>query len=418
MADVTIGSPTTLRGRVGRVAERVLPNLDQGAYFRARRRDMRDRLQSGAYDEFLGKRPGGRGAPAPPQQWTGRAHLVVVPDEGRDYDSWGPGHRNFYYEAAQVLREAPSDVDVSVFHVEQGEPPALWHTRLIDYLIDTNATHLLANIESDPGTAAASWTWDTAWSLLSERWGGVLLGVMFDSAYRHTTLKGRLLARMSPNFMLVDICMPMDGAMMRGRPEVGPVNMPMSDESMALVDARLADTAVEHDISFVGVLYPYRVELIEALRAEGLTVAVNPHRQDAARTREQTLSNQPGWLDYMAGLHSGRATINFSQAAARPVEQLKTRVIEAGLARTLLLTDDVDRTRLFWTPDVEYGYFADAADLPAVAQSFLADPVRLSAARDSFASRARVLAKSGFWGGVEQGLARRGLPLILSAPAG
>jgi hypothetical protein len=390
----------------------VFPDLDQRAYFRARDADARARWASGVYDSFAARHPETVGAGVLPSNPGRPPHVVVIPDEGADFPSWGPGHRNFYYEAAQVRREQQGDGAVSMFHVPQGEPFARWHTRLVDYVNDLEATHVLTHIESDPGSGSHAWTWDSAWPLLASRWDGVLLGVMFDSAYRHTLLKGRYLARQSPRFLLVDICMPMDGQLVAGRPEVGPVNMPMSDESLALVDDRLAGIPIEHDISFVGVLYPYRVQLIEALQAEGLSVAVNPHRGDAARTREETLANQPSWLDYMAGLAGSRATINFSESAARPVQQLKTRVLEAGLAGTFLLTDDEDRTGRFWTSDVEFGRFTGVADLPEIAQGYLSDPARLDGARAAFASRARRLARDSFWGGVEDGLARRNLPSI------
>lgn len=408
--DASFTPPTTWRGRAGRLAQRVVPDLDQWTYFRARRADMRQREQSGAYASWA--------TSATPNLSSSRMrdrdpHIVVVPYEGRDFESWGPGHRNLYFEAAQVLSETQDTERVSVFHVERGEPFSTWHTRLIDYLNDVGATHVITHIEGDPGTQDGTWTWDSAFDLMNRRWGGVLLGTMFDSAYRHTFLKGKFLARMSPNFMLVDICMPMDGAFVAGRPEVGPVNMPMSDLSMALVDERLASVSVEHDVSFVGVLYPYRVDLIEALRAEGLSVVINPHRSDEARTRQETMVNQPGWLEYMAGLASSRATINFSESAARPVQQLKTRVIEAGLAGTLLLTDDVDRTSRFWVEGVEYGVFRTPADLPSVAESFLGDQERTDAARAAFSARSRDLARYGFWDGIHQGLKRRGLAGVL-----
>jgi hypothetical protein len=414
VADATFGAPTSLRGRVGRLAQRIAPDLDQRAFFRSRERDVRMRLSAGEYEEFLAGHPPTVDKEAVLRDLGRPPHVVVVPDEGADFASWGPGHRNFYFEAAQTLAERLGPARVSVFHVARSERYASWHSRLVDYVNDVGATHVLTHIESDPGTAAASWTWDSAWPLLASRWDGALLGVMFDSAYRHTLLKGRYLARQSPRFMLVDICMPMDGSMVGGRPEVGPVNMPMSDESLAMVDARLSTVSVEHDISFVGVLYPYRVELIDRLRAEGLTVVVNPHRPDDARTREQTLAGQPGWLEYMAGLGSSRATINFSQSAARPVEQLKTRVLEAGLARTFLFTDDKDRTRLFWVPGVEYGYFSSAQDLVSSATRWLSDPTRIEQATADFARRARELAGAGYWDAIERGLERRGLPTIES----
>jgi Glycosyl transferases group 1 len=414
--DSSFGPPTTLRAKLGRMAQHIVPDLDQRAYFRARQADARNRMASGAYDAWMAQHPATTSTSLiPSHSETERPpHVVVLPDEGEDFPSWGPGHRNFYFEASQVRAETTGEASVSVFHVAPEQPFTRWHTQLIDYLNDVRATHVLTHIESDPGSRARTWTWDSLWPLMASRWSGVLMGVMFDSAYRHTLLRGRYLARVSPRFMLVDICMPMDGQLVRGRPEVGPLNLPMSDLSMALVDERLSQVQVEHDISFVGVLYPYRVTLIDQLRSEGLSVAVNPHRTDRAATRQETLVNQPGWLEYMAGLASSRATINFSESAARPVQQLKTRVIEAGLANTFLLTDDRDRTERFWVPGVEYGYFADSADLPRVAEAFLADPTRLAEGRAAFAAKARDLARWGFWSGVDRGLRTRGLPPVLA----
>lgn len=408
--DASLTPPQGLRARAGRLAQRIVPDLDQWAYFRARRSDMRARAAD--YDAWRETQVATRMRSSEPGNRP--PHVVVVPYEGRDYDSWAPGTRNFYFEAAQVLAETQGESRVSVFHVEAGEPHVQWHTRLIDYLNDTQATHVLTHIEGDPGTQDGTWTWDTAWDLMVKNWDGVLLGVTFDSAFRHILLKERFLARMSPRFLLVDICMPMDGALVEGRPEVGPINMPMSDLSMTLVDETLRHVSVEHDISFVGALYPYRQQLIENLRAEGLSVAVNPHRADGARTFHESRANQPGWLQYVAGLASSRATINFSESSARPVQQLKTRVIEAGLAGTFLLTDDRDRTNRFWVEGEEYGYFPTVDQLPIVAEAYLSNATMLDAGRKAFASKARSLARTGFWGGVDEGLRRRQLPQILT----
>lgn len=408
--DASFPPPQGLRAKAGRLAQRIIPDLDQWAYFRARRSDMRAR--AGDYDSW---RATLRALPLPASGSSERSpHVVVVPYEGRDYASWAPGTRNFYFEAAQVLAETQGESRVSVFHVEAGEPHVQWHTRLIDYLNDVGATHVLTHIEGDPGTQDGTWTWDSAWDLMLKNWDGALLGVTFDSAFRHIFLKERFLARMSPRFLLVDICMPMDGALVPGRPEVGPINMPMSDLSMTLVDETLKHVTLEHDISFVGALYPYRQQLIDNLRAEGLSVTVNPHRVDRARTFQESRTNQPGWLQYVAGLASSRATINFSESSARPVQQLKTRVIEAGLAGTFLLTDDRDRTDRFWLEGEEYGYFPTVDQLPRVAEAYLSNATLLDSGRKAFAVKARALARTGFWGGVDEGLRRRRLPGVFA----
>ncbi len=353
------------------------------------------------------------GVPLPVVRELGRPpHVVVVPQEGYAFDSFRAGTRNFYWEAWRNLAEDLGEPSVSVFNVDPGEDPAVWHGRLLDHVRDVRATHVITHIESDPGSAAQSWTWDDAWGLLASQWDGVLLGVMFDSAFEWIAAKARLLARMSPRFMVVDICMPMDGSMVRGRPEVGPVNMPVSRESLALVDARLDGVTPSYDVSFIGVMYPYRMELVSRLQALGVSVAVNPHRADGASDNVSTRVDQPSWLDYMAGLRSSRMTLNFSQSSAGRFEQLKTRVIEATLAGTLLLTDDIDRTRRFWVPEQEYGFFRAVDDAPAVVDAWLADPARLAAAAAAGEARARALAHTDFWGGIEAGLRRRGLPAV------
>ena len=392
----------TVRAQLGKFASRFYPNLDEVIWNRERDRVMRAEISAANCPPFLA---------GPPELATDRpSHLVVVPHEGPTWDSYRAGTRNFYYEAAQSAREIYGADKVTVFDVAKGESAASWHKRLIWHVSEVNATHIITHIESDPSSASESWSWDILWAQLSPQWDGVLLGVMFDSAYRYITLKSRRLARMSPNFMVVDICMPMDGSMRRDRPEVGPINMPLSLESLQLVDERLQGIEPTHDVSFIGVLYPYRAALLENLVNSGLSVAVNPHRVDHGGLGNDGRADQPGWLDYMAALRGSRMTINFSQSSAGPYEQLKTRVLEATLAGTLLLTDDRDRTRLFFKEGEEYGYFDSPQSLVGVVRGYLEDPQLLKQVAAAGHQRARALASTSFWGGIEEGLRQRGLP--------
>lgn len=337
------------------------------------------------------------------------AHLVIVPIEGPQFPDWQPGTRNFYYEAFQSARERLGDARVSVLDVAPGESPDIWIHRLQDLVNDVDATHILTHLEHDPG-APHSWHWDVAWNRIAPMWDGVLLGVMFDSAFDLVTMKARRLARMSPNFVAVDICMPMDGLLVRRRSEVGPVTMPVSQQSLQLLGQRLSGVALEHDVSFIGALYPYRLQLIEQLRAHGVDVVVNPHRSDVTHDFASSRSNQPGWLDYMAGLAASRMTINFSRSSAGDFEQLKTRVIEATLAGTLLLTDDRYRTQMYFTPDVEFGRFESLEHLPKVIDRWLTDETgRLAGARSAQA-KAEGIASMDFWHRIDAGLVGRGLP--------
>ena len=339
-------------------------------------------------------------------------HVVVVPQHGPGDSRYAPAKWNIYFEAEKSLTESLGESHVSVLGVAENESQNVWIPRLLDHIGDTQATHILTHIETDPGNQVENWNWDVVFEiLLSAGWDGVLLGVNFDSAYKWIRAKSRRLARSSAQFVAVDICMPLDGQFVYDRPEVGPVNMPISRETVGLVDQALSNVEKKFDVSFIGALYPYRVELIDELRARGIDVAVNPHRADETVDLATSRANQPTWIEYMQGLASSHMTINFSRSSAGPYEQLKTRVIEAGLARTYLLTDDKDRTRLFFPPD-EFSTFESVDDLPDLIESLLEDKADLDARARRAQVRARELAVTNFWDGIDQGLVARGLPTI------
>ena len=386
---------------------RAFPGLDEYLWNRGRDREAADLVSRGGYALDLADLEVADPVSGRP------SHVVVIPMDGPNNGSWKPAGGNFFYEIAQAAREYAGVDTVSVFAVEGHEPSAQWHQRLIRHLIETGATHVIAQVESDPNTPS-SWTWDVLWDQLSRRWDGVMLGVVFDSAFQWVTNHTRRIARISPRFLLVDICMPMDGVMIKGRPEVGPVNMPVSNQSLAALDEYTAGMGKLYDVSFIGTLYPYRVDMIEALEARGVRVAVNPHRTDVTHDFAESRANQPTYCDYMAGLFQSEMTINFAQSSAGDFQQLKTRVLEACAMGCLVLTDDVDRTDRFWIMGEEYGYFETPRDVPALVESWLGDPARLARAQNAARERAREINVSSFWGGIEEGLRLRRLKGILA----
>ena len=380
----------SIRARLGFLAARMYPGLDEAIWTRTRDREMIAEVTAGSYIANLHDLPLLE-HPGRPSAAEGReTHLVVVPQVGPNIDTWKAAGGNFFYEIAQSAREYAGAGKVTIFGVESGEPAASWHQRLIRFLLESGATHLIAQVEADPNSGQTLHSWDTFWSQLLVRWDGVLLGVVTDSSFKWITISARRLGRMSERFLLVDICMPMDGSMRKGRREVGPVNMPVSNESLAVVDEHIRGLPKVHDVAFMGVLYPYRVDMLDALRALGVNVAVNPHRADNATDLATSQVNQPSWLDYMTALAQSHLAINFSQSSAGPFQQLKTRVLEASSVGCVVLTDDVDRTERFWVPMEEYGYFKTPADLPALANSFLSNPKALLTAQQA-AKRREVL---------------------------
>jgi len=335
--------------------------------------------------------------------------VVVVPMEGPNATTWRIAGGNHFFEIAQSGRELLGAESIDIFGVESDEPMHQWHSRLAKYLVETGATHLVFQLERDPNQPD-QYSWDLLVSLLIRHWDGVMLAVVYDSAFTWITNSARRLARMSDNFVLVDICQPMDGVLVRGRREAGPVTMAISDATLAAVDAYHLGIEKDLDVSFIGALYPDRVEFLSRIAAIGVQVGVNPHRRDVAVDFVQSRTNQPSYLDYMAGLRRSRLTINLSSSSSGNGQQLKTRVLEACSVGTVVVTDDRGLTERFWEPEVDFVQFKDGAELPALLAGLLADPARIERMSLSARRKARKLNKSGFWGGIDLALANRGLP--------
>lgn len=335
-------------------------------------------------------------------------HLVVAPHFGPDAPTWYVAGQNHFFEVYQSAQEILGPGRVTLFGVERDEPTQRWHRRLLETMHDTKATHLIAQIENDPNQAHM-WTWDVVGSVLAKRWSGALIGVMYDSAFPWLRMKAQHLGRIMPNLLVAELCEPMTGEIRPDRIEVGPMTMPLSRATVDAVDTHVAHAEKIHQLTFIGALYDYRVELIDQLRSAGVDVAVNPHRPDVTRDFDESRRNQPRYLDYLMGLAQSEMTLNFSLASGGPVEQYKIRVQEASLVGCLCLTDDRDRTRHFFAAN-EYAYFSSLDAIPEVVSARLSDIPQLRADQQAARVRAHELARTDFWGRIEDGLGARGLP--------
>ena len=344
-------------------------------------------------------------------------HVVVVPHYGPDAPTWHVAGQNHFFEIYQSLIEILGPDRVTLFETHSSDPDFQYHADLLNVIAQTKATHVVGQIESDPNKGD-QWSWDVPMTMLAQHWEGVFIGVMWDWAYPWLSVRAKRLARINPKLLVAELCQPITGLTVKDRVEAGPMTMPLSRATTNAILERIAGAEKLYDLTFIGALYDYRVQLIEQLRADGVNVAVNPHRPDITTDYMQSRMNQPSYLDYMYGLAQSQMTINFSAAAGGPGEQYKIRIQEAALAQCLCLTDDRDGTRHFFAPE-QYGYFAEVTNLEQVVKSALADPVELRRRQIAAQNRALELAHTDFWGRIEAGLQARGLrPLTgVVAPA-
>lgn len=343
-------------------------------------------------------------------------HVIVIPHYGPDAPTWHVAGQNHFFEIYQSLQEILGPERVTLLATDKSDPDFDYHERLLQLIVDTKATHVIGQIETDPNKSE-QWSWDVPMTTLAENWDGVFIGVMWDWAYPWLSIRAKRLARINSKLLVAELCQPISGLTVKGRIEAGPMTMPLSRATTAAILDRIAGAEKVYDLTFIGALYDYRVQLIDQLRADGVNVAVNPHRPDVTADYHESRANQPSYLDYIYGLAQSQITINFSQAAGGPGEQYKIRIQEAALAQCLCLTDDRDGTRYFFEQD-QFGFFDEVGNLEQVVKLALANPEELQQRQVGAQARAIELAGTDFWGRIEAALTARGLQSLtgLEAP--
>jgi hypothetical protein len=386
-------------GKISAPLHKVFPNL----HFRVwnRQRDSIVAKESNALSEF------GLSLQNVSADSQRELHVVVVPHYGPDAPTWHVAGQNHFFEVYTSLVEILGSDRVTLFETHKTDPDFEYHRGLLKVVIETKATHVVAQIETDPNKGD-QWSWDIPMSVLARDWDGVFIGVMWDWAYPWLRVRAQRLARINPKLLVAELCQPISGQTVKGRIEAGPMTMPLSQATTDAILERVSGAKKLYDLTFIGALYDYRVELIKQLRSHGVNVAVNPHRPDTTTDYLESRTNQPTYLDYMYGLAQSRMTINFSAAAGGPGEQYKIRLQEAAMAKCLCLTDDLNGTRHFFGLN-EYSYFDKVSDIETVVERALHDLEQLEVNAQAAQVRAIELAHTDFWGRIENALRARGL---------
>ena len=391
--NVQVNLERSFLGKIGLQVSKVIPQFDATIWQAKRRLHCSQQLK--ALSAVASQLPHDGRAERP-------IHLVVVAHHGPDAPNWHIAGGNIGFETYLSAVELLGEDNVSLFGAGKDEPEISWHSRLLEIMAEKKATHLIGQIEVDPNQGS-NWSWDVLATVFNKYWDGVFIGLMYDSAFEWLRLKTKRIGKIYPWVLYVDIAEPITGYVIPGRPEVGPVTMPMSQASVNRIDEYVSGLEKLHLVSFIGALYDYRVDLIDALISEGFEVVVNPHRPDTTSSFLESRMNQPSYLDYMAGLAQSELTINFSLASGGPHEQYKIRVQEASLVGTLCLTDDRERTRLFFEPN-EYRFFESISSIEEVVESTLSNPGQLARDQNAAKERAHILAQTDFWGKINETL--------------
>jgi len=181
----------------------------------------------------------------------------------------------------------------------------------------------------------------------------------------------------------------------KGIPRSGPGFLPTSLETIKILESRALFAnrpAAPQSLTFVGSLYPDRIKQLAKFSRVRIPVVVNSHRVGK--------SEKPSYEEYAAAIGHSWATINLSRNHGMPRKHVKSRVLEAPLFGTLLVTDERKLTSLAIPAD-GFVYFRSARDLKRSMRRLREIPQEYGAIRDRGQRYARGLAQSSFWSAIE-----------------
>lgn len=314
--------------------------------------------------------------------------LVVTP-----FNSVGsggiPGCGDYFYEILTSAQERYGKERVHEVRVPSGATRRQWQLEIMSELQRTKATHLLTHVEHDPA-GLHEWSWDVFADELHAGWRGTWLALFLDSAHRrHLQMAQRLPRRYSKTVVLA-LDQDLGGLLPKPLVCVGPVFLPISNASCEVI-AR-ASNGIQRDcqLTFVGRLYPERRDYLAGLARSGVDILTNPHRGD---------NDPPNYLQFITALAKGVATLNLSNCNGLDTKQLKSRMLEAPLAGTVAVSDEIHLSSRFFKPGEEFIYFCDASDLKRQIET-----VNLAAMAERARTAARHLAPICFWREIESAL--------------
>jgi hypothetical protein len=320
-----------------------------------------------------------------------RKILIVSP---QSWDSsrmpWKPAMGNYFYDIWQSARERYGEDKVLLFQIQPGDPT--WSSKLLKMIVDSDPSHVLFQGEEDPNGDHNAWP--SFGAQLAKVWDGQLIFLMYDSVYWWHIFNAEKVARVYPNTTVHAIDRdPYE--LNRKIPRSGPGVLPTSLETLKILQSdKIFATRPDSpgDVTCVGSLYPDRIKQLRKFERSGIIVRVNPHREGR--------SDRPSYTEYAAAIGHSWATINLSRNHGMPRKHVKTRVLEAPLFGTLLLSDEkVLSSQII--PEDAFVYFTSPQDLKQKIRFLQENPATYEEIRARGIQYAQKVTNSIFWEKIE-----------------
>ncbi len=340
---------------------------------------------------------------------TERSRLLIVALASEVNSSkWNFGQGTIFFEILKSAQEV-LDVDVDVFAFDSEKDLIEEFDRLCCFLISGQFTHLMTNLESDPGRNG--WTWDYFAQKAQESWQGSIIGLSLDGVYRLHQLRFERFIKLFPKTVIANIDVIIDRKYLDSRNHQGPTLLPISKKSISVIDAELSllsEITNPHDVGFVGTMYDYRKHVIARIEHLGLSVAINP---SSNRSKNGTDLSR-GYVSYVDSLRHSRFSLNLSRSNGMNVMQLKSRVLESPIFGIPVLSDEKKLVANYFSEKSDFLFFEpNSVSINSVVAA-ISDQSDYLEMAISAKVKARAIAQSAFWDTIQVACDKLGQPLV------
>lgn len=333
--------------------------------------------------------------------------LIVAPASEVNSSRWNFGKGAIFFEILKSAHEV-LEIDVELFTFDSEKNLIQEFDRLCCFLICGQFTHLLTNLESDPGRNG--WTWDYFAQKAQKSWQGSVIGLSLDGVYRLHQLRFERFINLFPKTVIANIDIVIDGKYLESRNHQGPTLLPISKKSISVIDAELSllsDIKNRHDVGFVGTMYDYRKHVIARIEQLGLSVAINP----SSNKSENNTDLSRGYISYVDSLRHSRFSLNLSRSNGMNVKQLKSRVLESPIFGTPVLSDEKKLMTSYFSEKSDFLFFEpNSASIKRVVKAINNQSDYLEMAM-SAKVKARAIAQSAFWDTIQIACDKLGQPI-------
>lgn len=309
--------------------------------------------------------------------------MIVVPQSWHPtLREWGPGVGHFYYDLWKSAEERYGAPNVCRFQIEPDNQD--WSQELRQEIIRSEPSHILMHIEELPNGDLRGLL-EFA-SFLRHVFQGWVTLLMYDSIYWNHLFAAELFSKAYPRTAI--LATDQFPSIARVPNKTGPALLPTSQASLSELETRYVNDQNEYGLTLIGKVYGYRLRALMGLVRKGLFVEVNPHKVHGS------LEN-PSYFSFYSALRDSWATINFSRANGSHVKHAKTRILEATLFGSLLVTDEYELTSQLLGAE-SFVYFKNARELKQKIEYLKANPEAHSSIR-KFGYEAAQKLRTDFW---------------------